>query len=79
MAQPIALRALGKTRMKPSPWFFTSKPPWRRTRSAMIPLWVRSSRIQARSPSRSVRTVEFSMSLNMIVTVPSGAAAGRSP
>ena len=48
----------------------------------MRALCLRSSSCHAWSPRRSVSTVESSMSLNMIVTVPSGAAcvamSGRS-
>src|SRR5437870_320447 len=60
--------------MKPSPSLFTSKPPLALTCSRMTALCSRRTSMKRESPSRSVSAVDPSMSLNMMVTVPSGAA-----
>ena len=74
MAQSRPFFADWKATMKPSPSLFTSKPPWALSCSRMMALCSRRTSMQRWSPRRSVRTVESSMSLNMMVTVPSGAA-----
>src|SRR3990172_2569140 len=61
--------------MKPSPWDLTSKPSCAASCSRTMVLCSPSSSIQRWSPKRSVISVELSISLNRIVTVPSGAAA----
>src|SRR2546422_3536369 len=60
--------------MKPSPSLFPSKPPLALTCSRMTALCSRRTSMKRESPRRSAIAVEPSMSLNMMVTVPSGAA-----
>src|SRR3954447_20113500 len=72
-AHSSALRAEGNASRKPSPWFFSSIPPWSITHLRTCSLCRLSTRIQRMSPSSSVIDVEPSMSVTSSVTVPSGA------
>ena len=74
--QAIALRALLKRNMKPSPCAFTSDPPCRTTIRRTMVLWVSMTRVQLASPSSTARDVEFSLSENTNVTVPTSVSVG---
>ena len=63
--------------MKPSPRDFTSKPRYVATLRRTMSLWPRSTRWARRSPNLTVNRVKPSISLNRMVTVPSGAVCER--
>ena len=74
--QAIALRALLKVSMKPSPCAFTSTPRWRATIRRTMVLCVSSTFIHAESPSSTARVVDPSMSEKTTVTVPTSVSIG---
>ncbi len=70
-ARQSASRALLNASMKPSPCDLISLPPWVRSSLRMISLCARSTCIHWVSPYFSASIVEFSMSVNITVTVQS--------
>ena len=81
-AHATARRALEKASIDPSPCVPATAPPWAADTASMSRLWRRMTSSQARSPRRASIGVESTMSVNMIVTVPSTASeadrSGRS-
>ena len=73
IAQRSAVREDGNASMKPSPWFFTTVPPNSDVHSSITSLCACSTWSHRSSPRKPFRVVESSMSVNAIVTVPSGA------
>ena len=63
--------------MNPSPWAFSSTPPWRSTIRRTMALCVAMTLPHAVSPASTARVVESSMSENTIVMVPGSTSAWR--
>ncbi len=71
-AHVTARRADANASMNPSPWLLTTLPPCSAVTFLTASLCARSTSSQRRSPRNPFNRIESSMSVNAIVTVPSG-------